>query len=74
MLSIIRDGVKVTDDSRRDFITVLDNQVLVVDPDYCGDGFLVKELKTNERGKLRQNETFEGCKSLLLGFYFSGLD
>ena len=74
VLFVIGDGVKVTNDSRTDFITIQDNQALVIDPDYCRDGFLVKELKTNERAKSSHLETFGGYNSLLLGFYFSGLD
>jgi hypothetical protein len=70
LIYAIGDGIKLTDDSRKEFITLQDNQVFVVDQDHCQASFLLKELKSNERAKSSHLETFGGYNTLLLCFHF----
>lgn len=70
MIYVVGDGVKVTDDSRKAFIPVLDNQVFVVDQDHCEESFLLKELKTNERKNSSNLKITGDFSSFLMCFYF----
>ena len=70
MIYIIGDGVKITDDSRKAFVSVKDNNVFVIDQDHCQEGFLLKELKVNERAPSSQLNTSGGYSSFMMCFYF----
>jgi hypothetical protein len=70
MIFVIGDGVKITDNSRKAFVTIPDNHAFIVDQDHCEEGFLIKELKMNERAKSSILKTNGGYSSFLMCFYF----